>query len=67
MPRIAIGMGTYGLASGAEGVRSAAIFSEVPCLNKLFDLLFCEGCIAGPVIPNDLTFFERRRYIIQPF
>ena len=37
----------------------------IPCANKLFDLLFCEGCIAGPVIPNDLSFFERRRYIIQ--
>jgi iron only hydrogenase large subunit-like protein/nitrogen-specific signal transduction histidine kinase len=46
-------------------VLSDRVKSETPCVNKLFDLLFCEGCIAGPVIPNDLTFFERRRYIIQ--
>ena len=46
-------------------VLSDRVKSKSPCVNKLFDLLFCEGCIAGPVIPNDLTFFERRRYIIQ--
>lgn len=34
-------------------------------VNRLFDLLFCEGCIAGPVIPNNLTFYERRKYIIR--
>lgn len=33
--------------------------------NRFFDLLFCEGCIAGPAIPNDLTFYERRKYIIN--
>ncbi|MBT3271810.1 MAG: 4Fe-4S binding protein, partial [Spirochaetales bacterium] len=36
-----------------------------PVVNRLFDLLFCDGCIAGPAIPNDLTFYERRRYIID--
>lgn len=33
-------------------------------VNKLFDLLFCEGCIAGPAYPNELTFYERRRFIV---
>ncbi len=37
----------------------------IPVTNKFFDLLFCEGCIAGPVMPNELTFYERRRYIIE--
>lgn len=32
--------------------------------NKFFDLLFCEGCIAGPAMNNDLTFYERKKYII---
>lgn len=32
---------------------------------KLFDLLFCEGCIAGPVMRNDLTFYERKKFIIK--
>ena len=34
-------------------------------VNKLFDLLFCEGCIGGPVMVNDLTFFERKKYVVQ--
>ena len=25
---------------------------------RLFDLLFCEGCIGGPVMVNDLTFYR---------
>lgn len=33
--------------------------------NKMFDLLFCEGCIAGPFMPNDLTFYERKKFIID--
>ncbi len=33
--------------------------------NTMFDLLFCEGCIAGPIMPNDLTFYERKKYIID--
>jgi signal transduction histidine kinase len=31
----------------------------------LFDLLFCEGCIGGPVMVNDLTFFERKKYVVR--
>ena len=33
--------------------------------NKFFDLLFCEGCIAGPCMPNDLSFYERKKYIVE--
>lgn len=32
---------------------------------RLFDLLFCEGCIGGPVMVNDLTFFERKKFIVR--
>jgi two-component system NtrC family sensor kinase len=32
---------------------------------RLFDLLFCEGCIGGPVMVNGLTFFERKKYIVR--
>ncbi len=32
---------------------------------KFFDLLFCEGCIGGPVMENDLTFYERKKYIVE--
>ncbi len=32
---------------------------------RLFDLLFCEGCIAGPVMPNALSFYERKRYVVS--
>lgn len=32
---------------------------------RLFDLLFCEGCIGGPVMVNDLTFYERKKYIVE--
>lgn len=32
---------------------------------RLFDLLFCEGCVGGPVMVNDLTFFERKKYVVQ--
>jgi two-component system NtrC family sensor kinase len=32
---------------------------------RLFDLLFCEGCIGGPVMVNDLNFFERKKFIVQ--
>ncbi|WP_455382853.1 [Fe-Fe] hydrogenase large subunit C-terminal domain-containing protein, partial [Salinispira pacifica] len=33
--------------------------------SSMFDLLFCEGCIAGPMMPNELTFYERKKYIID--
>ncbi|HUW42291.1 MAG TPA: [Fe-Fe] hydrogenase large subunit C-terminal domain-containing protein [Rectinemataceae bacterium] len=33
--------------------------------SAMFDLLFCEGCIAGPIMPNELTFYERKKYIVD--
>jgi iron only hydrogenase large subunit-like protein/nitrogen-specific signal transduction histidine kinase len=32
---------------------------------RLYDLLFCEGCIGGPFMMNDLTFYERKKYIVD--
>jgi two-component system NtrC family sensor kinase len=32
---------------------------------RLFDLLFCEGCIGGPMMVNGLTFYERKKYVVQ--
>jgi signal transduction histidine kinase/iron only hydrogenase large subunit-like protein len=32
---------------------------------RFFDLLFCEGCIGGPVMVNDLTFYERKKYVVE--
>lgn len=32
---------------------------------RLFDLLFCEGCIGGPVMVNGLTFFERKKFVVR--
>ena len=36
-----------------------------PTTYRLFDLLFCEGCIGGPVMVNDLTFYERKKFVVQ--
>jgi two-component system NtrC family sensor kinase len=36
-----------------------------PVVNRLFDLLLCEGCIGGPVMVNDLSFYERKKYVVQ--
>jgi signal transduction histidine kinase/NAD-dependent dihydropyrimidine dehydrogenase PreA subunit len=32
---------------------------------RVFDLLFCEGCIGGPVMVNALTHYERRKFVVQ--
>jgi two-component system NtrC family sensor kinase len=32
---------------------------------RFYDLLFCEGCIGGPVMMNNLTFYERKKFIVQ--
>ncbi|MBN2322802.1 MAG: 4Fe-4S binding protein [Spirochaetes bacterium] len=32
---------------------------------RIYDLLFCEGCIGGPVMMNNLTFFERKKFIVR--
>jgi signal transduction histidine kinase len=36
-----------------------------PVRTRLFDLLFCDGCIAGPAMPNDLSFYERKKYVVS--
>ncbi len=46
-------------------VLSGHVTSGTPPSNRFFDVLFCEGCIGGPAIPNDLSFFERRRFVIN--
>jgi len=35
-----------------------------PVRTRVFDLLFCDGCIAGPAMPNDLSFYERKKYVV---
>jgi signal transduction histidine kinase/Fe-S-cluster-containing hydrogenase component 2 len=32
---------------------------------QLFDLLFCEGCINGPKMPNELSMFARKEIIAE--
>ena len=46
-------------------VLSHRVKSGQPVNYRLFDLLFCEGCIGGPVMVNDLTFFERKKYVVR--
>ena len=46
-------------------VLSDRVRRDEPVENSMFDLLFCEGCIAGPIMPNDLTFYERKKYIVD--
>ena len=36
-----------------------------PVRTRIFDLLFCDGCIAGPAMPNDLSFYERKKYVVS--
>ncbi len=43
---------------------AAHVRGGTPVVTRLFDLLFCEGCIGGPAVPNDLTFYERKKYIV---
>ena len=38
-------------------------FAEGNINAKLINLYFCEGCIDGPVIDNDLSIFRRRRIV----
>jgi len=40
-------------------------FAEGNITAKLISLCFCEGCIDGPVIDNDLSVFKRREIIIN--
>jgi len=32
---------------------------------RFYDLLFCEGCIGGPFMVNGLTFYERKKFIVE--
>ena len=36
-----------------------------PVATQLFDLLFCEGCIDGPALANDLTLYDRKKAIVS--
>jgi iron only hydrogenase large subunit-like protein/nitrogen-specific signal transduction histidine kinase len=47
------------------GVLSSRVKTGQKINYRLFDLLFCEGCIGGPVMVNDLTFFERKKYVVR--
>ena len=47
------------------GVLSNKVKNNGPVAYRLFDLLFCEGCIGGPVMVNDLTFFERKKFVVR--
>jgi nitrogen-specific signal transduction histidine kinase/iron only hydrogenase large subunit-like protein len=47
------------------GVLSNRVRTNSSVAYRLFDLLFCEGCIGGPVMVNDLTFFERKKFIVR--
>ena len=47
------------------GVLSHRVKTNGSVFYRLFDLLFCEGCIGGPVMANDLTFFERKKYVVR--
>ncbi len=53
----------------AEGIdRSTSClreFVEGKARTKFLDIFFCQGCIDGPAIDNDLSLFERRRLIVE--
>jgi signal transduction histidine kinase len=52
------------ITEGKEWVISALKELEANnCQAKLFDILFCEGCINGPEIPNDLSIFARKEIL----
>lgn len=46
-------------------VLSSRVERGEPVANRFFDLLFCEGCIAGPEMQNELSHYERKKYIVQ--
>jgi len=53
----------------AEGIDRAISclreFVEGKTKTKFLDIFFCEGCMAGPAIDNNLSLFERRRLIVD--
>ncbi|TVR60834.1 MAG: histidine kinase [Spirochaetaceae bacterium] len=44
---------------------ASSVRAGKPVPTRLFDLLFCEGCIGGPAISNDLTFYERKKNVVS--
>ncbi len=44
---------------------TSSVRNNRPVPTKLFDLLFCEGCVGGPALPNNLSLYERKRNIIS--
>jgi two-component system NtrC family sensor kinase len=53
----------------AEGIDRAISclreFVEGKTRTRFLDIFFCQGCIDGPAIDNDLSLFERRRLIVD--
>lgn len=53
----------------AEGIDRAVSclreFVEGKTRTKFLDIFFCQGCIDGPAVHNDLSLFERRRLIVD--
>ncbi|MFO7772914.1 MAG: [Fe-Fe] hydrogenase large subunit C-terminal domain-containing protein [Dehalococcoidia bacterium] len=53
----------------AEGIDRAVSclreFVEGKTRTKFLDIFFCQGCIDGPAIHNDLSLFERRRLVVD--
>jgi signal transduction histidine kinase len=53
----------------AEGIDRAISclreFVEGKTNTKFLDIFFCQGCIDGPAIDNNLSLFERRRLIVD--
>ncbi len=53
----------------AEGIdRSISClreFVEGKTKTKFLDVFFCQGCVDGPAIDNDLSLFERRRLVVD--
>jgi len=51
----------------AEGISRATgclrEFAEGKTRTKFLDIFFCQGCVDGPAIDNNLSLFERRRLV----
>ena len=48
--------------------RALALLLELEsarCRSEFVDVLFCEGCIAGPIMANDLSVFARKQLLTQ--
>ena len=44
------------------------VLEEIACGNlksKFIDILFCEGCISGPAIDSELTYYSRKEKVIN--